>query len=409
MAPTGTLTQEQQDNIVALIREYAEPALGPAITERVKQALGERTDSDRRDWIAAMQEASRPPQDRDTGKMFGQLVRALAAGKGDVERAVRFAEKVWNLDENDPVMKTLTAADPTGGGFIVPEEVSTEIIELLRPRSVVRAMGARTIDMDSGVLRLPKLVGGAVANYIGEIEPVPVSQQEFGMIVLTARKLAILVPVSNDLIRRSRPSADTIVRDDTVASMATREDIAFIRDDGTAATPKGLRFQAAAGNLLLETTPVDLDSITQDLARLILALEDKNSPMTTPGWIMHPRTKWFLATQRDGNGNLVFKPEMDTGQLFGFPFGTTTQIPTNLGGGGDESELYFADFAQVLIGETLNLVIDASSDAAWIEGAVTRSAFQEDITLVRVLAEHDLGVRHSESIAVITDLTWLFT
>jgi hypothetical protein len=41
-------------------------------------------------------------------------------------------------------------------------------------------------------------------------------------------------------------------------------------------------------------------------------------------------------------------------------------------------------------------------EASWVDGGgVTHNAFQEDTTLVRFIEEHDLLVRHPESVAVL--------
>ena len=114
-----------------------------------------------------------------------------------------------------------------GGGFLVPEEYSTELIEYLRPLSVIRSMNPVIVPMPVGSISIPAMTGGATAEYIGEGSNIAVSQPAFGQIKLTWKKLATLVPISNDLIRFSSPQADAIVRDDLVAAMAQREDAAL--------------------------------------------------------------------------------------------------------------------------------------------------------------------------------------
>jgi hypothetical protein len=115
----------------------------------------------------------------------------------------------------------------------VPTQFSTDVIELLRPAAVVRSMGPMTIPMPNGTVKVPKVTTGATASYMGENTNVAKSEEQFGQITLTWKKLGVLVPISNDLIRYSSPSADAVVRDDVVRAMAQREDQAFLRDDGT--------------------------------------------------------------------------------------------------------------------------------------------------------------------------------
>jgi len=342
-------------------------------------------------------------QPREKGAIAARIVRALAANKGDVEKASAYAKKVWGDDE---VAKALSAGTSTSGGYIVPPEYSTEIIELLRPASVVRRMGAVTIPMDTGTLHIPRLASGAQATYIGENTAIGETTLTFDEVVLTWKKLAALVPISNDLLRFSNPSADVIVRDDLVNAMAQREDLAFIRGGG-GTEPKGLFGWAPDANKI-PSTGTTLQAVTNDLAAAVLALKKNNVRFIRPGWLMSPRSEMYLMALRDSNGNYAFRDEMLAGRLFGYPYAVTTQIPENLGTGTNtnESELYLVDFADAIIGEATQLIIDASSEAAYVSGGNVVSAYSLDQTVIRVIAEHDFAVRHPESVAVITGLTW---
>jgi len=268
-------------------------------------------------------------------------------------------------------------------------------------------MGAVTIPMATGTLNIPKLAGGGSASYIGENTDIGVTQPTFGTVQLTWKKLAAIVPISNDLLRFSSPAADSIVRDDLVMAMALREDAAFIRDDGVGNVPKGLRSWAPVSNIIPATTGTPtLATVTTDLGKLILALKKANVRFIRPGWLMSPRTEMFLLTLRDGNGNFAFRPEMLAGRLFSYPYAVTTQIPENLGVGENESEIYLVDFADAIIGESTQLIIDASTEASYYQDDALHSAFSLDQTLIRVIAEHDFAMRHEESVAVLTGVTW---
>jgi HK97 family phage major capsid protein len=151
------------------------------------------------------------------------------------------------------------------------------------------------------------------------------------------------------------------------------------------------------------TTLADIDLF---LGGLMLRLEAANANMISCGWVMAPRTIRWLQSLRDGNGNKAY-PEIDAGMLKGYPFALSTQIPTNLGVGTNESEIYFADFGDCYIGEDQQLIISFSQEASYNDGAGNWvSAFQRDQTLVRVIAKHDFGPRHVESVAVGTGVTW---
>ena len=92
--------------------------------------------------------------------------------------------------------------------------------------------------------------------------------------------------------------------------------------------------------------------------------------------------------------------------LRGYPVKKTTQIPVNLGGGSDESEIYFADFADVVVGEVPGLILGVSTEASYTSGSSTVSAFQNDQTLILAIERHDMNLRHLESVGVMTGVTW---
>jgi HK97 family phage major capsid protein len=345
------------------------------------------------------------------GMGVARMARALAASKGDPRRAAEFAERNgFGAD----VAASLNMGSDSAGGILVPANLAAEVIEILRPKAVIRRLGARTLPLPNGNLTVPRLNGGAVVGYIGTDTDIPSTGQTFDDLKLSAKKLAALVPISNDLLAYSgvNPNVDQIVVDDLTGAVAAREDKAFIRDDGTGNTPKGLKSWMIPGNVLHAPDLTGLSgqalytAIDQFLGSLILLLENANSNLTNPGWVMAPRTKRFLADFRDGNGN-KFYPELAQGMLKGYPVGSTTQVPNNLGAGANQSEIYFADFGDCFIGETEQLRIDYSSEATYkdTDGNVV-SAFQRDQTLVRVITYNDFGPRHVESIAMADQVTW---
>ncbi|RJG06255.1 phage major capsid protein [Noviherbaspirillum cavernae] len=342
-----------------------------------------------------------PKAAKQKGEDIGMIVRALCASKGDPRGAAHYAD-TNGFPEIAAVLNTGTGA---AGGFIVPPGYVPEFVELLQPMSVVRASGARTIPMPNGSLTMPKIVGGASANYQGENDDIAASEQTFGQMTLSKKKLTALVPVSNDLIRFSNPQANTMVRDDMLQAIALREDIGFLRDNGTGNLPKGLRYWAPAGNVIAANATVNLQNVKNDLGKLELALLTGKVRMIKPGWVFSPRTMVYLQNLVDGNGNKAF-PEIDAGQLRGKPFRLTTQIPENLGAGSNESEIYLVDFNEVIIGEATGLIIDVSTEASFKSGATMVSAFSQDLTLIRAITEHDIQPRHDVAVAVLTGVKW---
>jgi len=378
------------------------------INESVQQVMKKSVDAIRKENQAFLNpllagfKKEEPKLDKGIG--IGRVIRALAAGRGDPFRAEQHATKWWGSDNS--TSKALSAGDATAGGFLVGEEMSSEVIELLYPLTVVRGSNPVIMPMSRGNLTLPKLNGGASSNYISENQNIIPSEQNFATVQLVFKKLVTLVPVSNDLLRFASYNADAIVRDDLISSMAVREDAAFLRGDGTQDTPKGIFNWAVAPNILITNPTVNLDNVTTDLKNAVLALEQANVRMLRPVWFMSPKIKQYLMTVRDGNGNYAFRDEMLRGTLWGFMFKSSTQIPSNKGGGLNQSEVYLVDMADSVIGESTSMTIDASSEAAYYDGVQVQSSFSRDQTVIRAIAEHDFVMRHDLSIAILTEVEW---
>lgn len=341
------------------------------------------------------------------GIAAARMVRALAHSKGDTERAKRFCQKVYDDALGDEVQKALVASDLETGGALVVPEYAAEIIELLRSKTVVRRAGARILPMNNGTLTIRKHTAGSSAGYVGESRNIGVTQPETGQIELTSKKLAAIVPISNDLLTfTSGPSADEFVRDDLVLELSVREDRAFLRDDGSQHTPRGMRYWAASGNVT-STNGTSTDQIEQDFKDMLNALEGADVRMISPAWFMNPTRKNGLSILRhSGGGNLIF-PTLSGANptLYGYPVFTTTSLPNNLGGG-TETEVMFADMSDAIIGEVSSLQIVADPSAAYVDGGEMKSAFSQDETLIRAITRHDFAFRHRESVAVKTAVAW---
>lgn len=340
------------------------------------------------------------------GVRIARMTRAFAIAKGKQSDAAKVAREQF---KDFRAAADLEAQNFAQAGFLLDENMSSEFIDLLMPRSVVRSLQPALAPLIGGALKMRKQTGGATALYIGESAKIPVSKPKGGWVRWSAKKLVALVPISNDLLRGGTSlRADEWVRNDMIRQVSKREDLAFIRDKGTEFTPMGLRYQVAAGNVFHAQAAPDLTKVTTDLGKLRLALRSADVDFLRCGYIMSPRTENFLMNLRDSLGNYAFRTEMLTGKLQGDPYRVTTQIPENLGGGGNESEIYYADFADVVIADAPGIGIEMSSEASYDDGAGnTISTFQSDETLIRVIEEHDIQLRHQESLAVLDQVIWI--
>jgi HK97 family phage major capsid protein len=361
--------------------------------------------------------------EKNPSLIIGAVARMMCAGGGHVMGARSAAIEI--LGERHPATEVLHGARGYGaapdqralmagvgpsGGFLVPPDYVAELIEVLRPMTVVRDSNPRMIEMPRGTMQMPRQTQAATATYGGETTAIPVSQQSVGQIVATYKKLTALTPVTNDLIRYSDPSVDQLVRDDLAKVIARREDLAFIRGDGTGDSPRGFLSYALPYNTIASNASYTLQTAAQELGGALNKIESANVPMSGLVWIMHPRSKNYLLNVQNSNGFYVYREEMTLSKtLLGQPFKTTTQIPTNLtvGANSDCSEIYLVSMEQAMLFDSMRLELAVSREGTYTDANNNLvSVFQQDQMLIRGIAEHDFHMRHDEAIALITGVRW---
>jgi HK97 family phage major capsid protein len=344
---------------------------------------------------------------------LGGALVCLAAGKMDTDKAIKVAEGLKaHKSVIEPIVRILTAGEAVNGGVLIAPDHSDELIDLLAPRTVVRRHVRDVQDVSSGALEIPRLTADAATSWGGEIEEIRESQPTFGQMVMRPHQQKVLIPLSNTMLNRGGQRVATIVRNSSLRAMALGEDRAFISSPGSEHRPKGLRYWAPAQNRLAAqaftgTAAQRLEKVTADLGRLVLTLEEQNVPLTSPVWLMAPRTRMYLMTARDGNGNLLFYDELLQGRLWGWPVETSTHIVRNEGTGADESTIYLFDADEMMLGQGQSLQVDMTTEGTFVDadGNVV-SAFQRNLTLLRIINEVDFKPKHAEAVAYLSAVTW---
>ncbi|SES12425.1 phage major capsid protein, HK97 family [Vreelandella subterranea] len=350
---------------------------------------------------------TKPELKQYPGAKVARMAMAVAAGKGDMQLASKFAS--GEIGDADVAMAIDTSS--ASGGSLIPQNMHDEVIELLRPRTVVRGLGAQTMPLPNGNLSIPRMASGATSSYVGEGSDVLASEGSTNDVALQAKTMITLVPMSNQLIGRAGFNVEQMFLNDMIASMAVREDKAFLRDTGTSDTPTGFaKICQDEGRVVPWSGTVDMAGIDEYLDALILTLMESDSLLIAPGWALAPRTYMKLAGLRDGNGNKVY-PEMAQGELKGWPIKHTTTIPNNLDTSGatnnNETEIFFADWNDVVIGESDMMTIDFSREATYKDaGDNLVSAFSRNQSLLRMVKEHDIAFRHPEGLVLGTEVPW---
>jgi HK97 family phage major capsid protein len=401
-----TLALEQKRG--GLLRTAA-AIVDKALREGRALRVGEEADCDgleaRADAITrTLNRANRLDQTDDALLTLARMVKSLGDGRSSVDSATRFATANYSHDPG--LLRALSATIATSGGYSVPEGYSGEVIEALRPMVAVRSLNPVIVPMPHGNFVWPRISVGGTVQYQGENAVIPATDQSFQEVRLVAKKATSLTVVSGTLMRTASPAADQFIKADLTASLATLEDFNLLYGNGTQYTPRGLRSWVLPANVFTASTTVDVTHIDSDLSSLELALINANVRMRRPGWIMSIRTANFLSTLRNANSGILMYPEMNRfGLLRGKPFAATTNISTTQGTG-SQTEIFLADFAEVLIGDA-GLVVDVGKAATYVDGnGAVVAAFTKDEVVVRVILPTDLAMRHDAALAVLTGVNY---
>lgn len=304
--------------------------------------------------------------------------------------------------------RALNASSTTAGGIFVPEEISSEIIDILRPMSTFLRGNPRRVTFDRGNFHIPAAASGATAYWRGEGRPIPPSQPTFVDINMSAKFLGALVPITDQLLRWSRIDIRDWVERDMALAMGDEVDRAAYFGAGTVNEPQGLMNIVGIGSVPASggTTPT-VAQIEANASSLELNMMNTNLPANGLAWVMSPRTLIFLQNLRDGNGNRYF-PELQLASPTwrNKPVLVTTRFPVTLGGTTDESLLALVNFGDVFYGESRSLQFAVSNEATYVKNGVTVSAFQNELTLIRATTEVDFGVRYLQAVQKLTGIRW---
>lgn len=279
------------------------------------------------------------------------------------------------------------------GGIFAKETVSTELVELTRPNSILLAAGIRTVSGYGTSLTIGSIDDGVQVYWVGEGEPPERSGVKTGALSLQSHKLMARGRISNDLLRLGTMDAAALIGQDMAAAIALEVDVVGIKGEG-GKKPKGLRGQMdqaqrtpTAGN----TTP---NKIT-DTDGLLATVSKANIPggIRTNGGFYYSDIDAFTALkQTRDNAGWVF-PELRNAEkptLNGCPFFTTESVA------GDKV-LGFGLASQLILGEATPLEVTMGEDG---------TDFSSDMVTMRGITHVDFLLRYRKAFAEKTNVNY---
>lgn len=187
------------------------------------------------------------------------------------------------------------AADGSQGGFLIPEEVTNEIIDMTIADMPIMSLGPTMLRGLVGDLPIPTVTARPTGYMVSETEAPTKSKAAFGEVMFRPKKAGAFVKQSKRLIYQSRGVAEPLIRKLISESLALKMEEMFINGSGTDKQPEGVLNGSNYTTGETVSGRFRFDHLRKLLKRLDVA--DELKPTSKIGVLMRPEVLWGLKGQ----------------------------------------------------------------------------------------------------------------
>lgn len=351
----------------------ATPAAGQTAEEAKKSAEGDPDPEGKKPKIEIVPLAK--------GVGFAQYARAkilsqLAAKEGNYKSALEIAKERGFGDEVQDLVTKATLGTTTDSGFaaslVTENRLVGEFVNMLRAATVFDQLtGFRNVPFNS---KIPSQLTGGTASWVGEGAPKPLTNPTYGEVEIKEHKLAAITVYTQELMRRSDPAVDILVRDDLIEASKTLIDNTFL-DAGaaTAVRPAGV----LNGVTATPNTGTTAANYEADLLALVNSFVTANLSLDGAYFIMSETRAAQISLLRDALGRSYFEGMAlrGTRTLMGIPVITSQTV-------GDK--IILVKTSEILLAQDGGVDVSYSDQATLVDGGTTHHLWQENKFAVRV-------------------------
>jgi HK97 family phage prohead protease len=301
---------------------------------------------------------------------FTRYVLAMARSRGNAMQAFEIAKsnQQWEAETPDVALALKTAVvagsttDSVWAGPLVNYQILVSAFgEFLRPLTIIgRIPGLTRVPFK---VRVPRQTAASTVNWVGEAAPKPLTSLAFDSITLDFTKIAGIIPLTEELVRASSPSAELLVRNDLAAAIVQFMDAQFV-DPTKAAT--GIS-PASITNGVTALTPSGTTgaALNSDLGRLIGQFLTNNLSLASAVWITTQTIAMRASLLQNSFGQQMFPGVTATGgTLLGLPVVASENIPSTTGSPTEGYPIILAKADDILLADDGQVTIDASREAS---------------------------------------------
>jgi HK97 family phage major capsid protein len=283
---------------------------------------------------------------------------------------------------------------PQSGGLLVQTDVETDLIEVLRPRSVALSLGATLMAGLKGNISWPRETEAANVAWLTENEALTPSGPLFDQFALVPNRVTAQTNISKMLLEQSSLNMENVVRNNITKGIAQAIDLAVLGGSGVAPQPLGLLNIApnAPGGANYSLTAPSVTFGGQATWDAVVALEANvlaNNIVSdgTAGYAMSPQTYSMWKTVPRAAGYPIFLID-DNGRTNGAPALPSSQLSSS------QQVIFSPRWSNVIIGlwgDAVDIVSDPYSNAGINQTIVTLTTLM------------DVGFRFALSFSYSTD------
>ena len=216
------------------------------------------------------------------------------------------------------------------GGYLVPDEYDTRLIQKLEDNNIVRALATKI--KTSGEHKINIASTTPAAAWIEEGGTLTFGDAKFEQKILDAHKLHVAVKVTEELLYDNAFGLENFLIDSFGKAIGNAEENAFLNGTGNG-QPTGI-FDETAGGTYITTEATEGDAIIE----LVYSL--KRAYRKNAAFILNDKMIAKIRTYKDHNGAYMWQPSLIAGEpdkLLGYPVYTSQYAP--------EDSIAFGDFS----------------------------------------------------------------
>ena len=239
------------------------------------------------------------------------------------------------------VSNVLQEGVDTDGGYLVPEEYDSRLIDVLNEECIMRNLGSHITT--SGERKINIAATKPAASWIEEGGALSFGDATFDQIIMDAYKLHVAIKVTEELLYDAAFNLESYIIQQFGKAIANAEEDAFLNGDGNH-KPTGLLTTAQTG-VITSGASITAD----DLIELVYKL--KRPYRKSAAFIVNDQTLAAIRKLKDANQAYMWQPSYQMGEpdrLLGYPIHTTPFMPTAEAG---KTALVFGDYSYYNIGD----------------------------------------------------------